>query len=291
MQPPENISPELRKEFLRLGQYIGQEDAYAGDDTLGIWDVLRAHFCLADYFYKKGEGIGGLGPRDANLLHSALSRQQAPFYKGNRWSSKFDVVSTLYFGLVKNHAFFDANKRTAFLTCVIHLRKIGRKLSVAQKKFEDLTVSVSEKSYGQFPEFEKFKNQTDDEVAFISYYLKKNSHFIDQNEKSITFQELERILANFGYEFGRPKGNYIDIIRVQRRGPSDEDKALGQKVATIPFPGWSDTIIKNQLRKIRKNLFLTPSNGVDHDDFFAGHDPIPSQISYYRYALERLAYR
>src|SRR3546814_12154590 len=61
------------------------------------------------------------------------------------WSS--DVCSSdlsLMYGLIKNHPFHDANKRTAFLCAILHLQKIGRTPTIDQKSFEDFTVNVAE---------------------------------------------------------------------------------------------------------------------------------------------------
>jgi hypothetical protein len=84
--------------------------------TLGMHDVLKAHFLIADFFFAEGEGIGGVGPRDLDLLHSALYRQHVTLGGTAKWDTKFDVCATLLYGLIKDHPFHDANKRTAFLS-------------------------------------------------------------------------------------------------------------------------------------------------------------------------------
>lgn len=104
----------------------------------------EAHFLLADYFCKTGEGIGGLGPKDIDLLHSALSRQFVQFGGRPKWSDGIDICATLMFGLIKNHPFHDANKRTAFLTSILHLQKIGRTPTVSHIDYEDFTVAIAD---------------------------------------------------------------------------------------------------------------------------------------------------
>jgi hypothetical protein len=52
---------------------IDEDDPYIGDTTIGLREVLNAHFLLAEFFASTGEGLGGLGPKEPNLLHSALS--------------------------------------------------------------------------------------------------------------------------------------------------------------------------------------------------------------------------
>lgn len=66
-------------------------------------------------------GPGGL--RDENALESALAR---PF---NRWQYEgadlASLAASYAFGLAKNHAFIDGNKRIAFVAMMVFLRING----------------------------------------------------------------------------------------------------------------------------------------------------------------------
>jgi len=81
----------VRREYERWTNIVGRSDPYAGKVTIGIHEVLQAHFLLAEYFARIGEGIGGLGPKDINLLHSALSRQTVEFGGNVKWKDRIDV--------------------------------------------------------------------------------------------------------------------------------------------------------------------------------------------------------
>src|ERR1700710_2319864 len=66
---------------------------------------------------------GAPGLRDEGLLRSALDR---PANKWHYEQSKLAELAAAYaFGLAKNHAFVDGNKRIAFMTMVTFLRKNG----------------------------------------------------------------------------------------------------------------------------------------------------------------------
>lgn len=67
----------LEKEYQRWLKIVGPDDPYATKATIGLHEVLRAHFLILDFFSqdKNGEGVGGVGPKDLNLLHSACYRQ------------------------------------------------------------------------------------------------------------------------------------------------------------------------------------------------------------------------
>jgi death on curing protein len=66
---------------------------------------------------------GAPGLRDEGMLHSALERPL------NKWryeqSGLVELAAAYAFGLAKNHAFVDGNKRIAFMTMMIFLRKNG----------------------------------------------------------------------------------------------------------------------------------------------------------------------
>ncbi len=73
---------------------------------------------------------GAPGLRDEGLLQSALER---PI---NKWRYEdaplADLAAAYAFGLAKNHAFVDGNKRIAFLAMAVFLRKNGVKFAPPQ---------------------------------------------------------------------------------------------------------------------------------------------------------------
>ena len=78
-----------------------------------------------------GESIaehgGAEGLRDAGLFESALARPQNLFaYEGVMDVPR--LAASYAFGLAKNHAFVDGNKRIAFIACGLFLRLNGLRL-------------------------------------------------------------------------------------------------------------------------------------------------------------------
>lgn len=66
---------------------------------------------------------GAPGLRDDGMLRPALER---PINKWQYEQAEMPVLAAAYaFGLAKNHAFVDGNKRIAFMTMVAFLRKNG----------------------------------------------------------------------------------------------------------------------------------------------------------------------
>ena len=73
---------------------------------------------------------GAPGPRDEGMLRSALER---PVNKWQYEQAEIPVLAAAYaFGLAKNHAFVDGNKRIAFMTMVTFLRKNGIRFAPEQ---------------------------------------------------------------------------------------------------------------------------------------------------------------
>src|SRR6476620_6780397 len=81
MQPPllypapEFINQSVAEHYNRLLGQIDESCAYQTANTLSVLDVLHAHYLIADFFVSEGQGIAQVGPRDMNLVHSAVYRQ------------------------------------------------------------------------------------------------------------------------------------------------------------------------------------------------------------------------
>jgi death-on-curing family protein len=74
---------------------------------------------------------GASGLRDEGLLDSALARPQNT-HAYNPDSTLADLAASYGFGLAKNHAFLDGNKRAAFLSIGMFLSINGHKLVADQ---------------------------------------------------------------------------------------------------------------------------------------------------------------
>lgn len=77
-----------------------------------------------------GEHGGPMGIRDAGMLDSALARPLNMAAYDD--SADVAALAAAYaYGLAKNHAFADGNKRIAFTTAVVFLRLNGHTLTAA----------------------------------------------------------------------------------------------------------------------------------------------------------------
>ena len=84
---------------------------------------------------------GAPGLRDEGMLRSALER---PFnkrqYEQADWASR---AAAYAFGLAKNHAFADGNKRIAFMTMAVFLRKNGFRFAPDQAHATAIMISLA----------------------------------------------------------------------------------------------------------------------------------------------------
>ena len=137
------MEPAVNAAYVRaVAELPPFEDGLAPTDPSAAM-VLEIHFRIADYFYREGWGIGGIGLRDPGTLLSAVGRQGVSFGGVMKWTDPTDRCATLFFGLIRGHPFHDANKRTAFLCALWQLRRGGRVPAVEPTAFEDLTVRVA----------------------------------------------------------------------------------------------------------------------------------------------------
>lgn len=287
----DKMEEPVKNEYIRWAKIIGDVDPYDGTHTIGLRTAIRAHFLIADYFYKAQTGLGGIGPKSLHLLHSALGRQFASYGGKNKWNDPFDICATVFYGLIKNHSFHDSNKRTALLCLLYQLRKIGYTPRSQQKEFETLTVRIAGNDlddYGKIYRDIKKGNRTDPEINFISRFLRKHTRAFDKRNYEVTYHELKSLFEKVGFTLENQHNHQIDLVRITSErsimtfGKSVERR---QRIFTINFPGWKRKAPTGTIKILRQKAGLVDDAQV----FFKGADPMASLISDYQGPLDRLA--
>jgi death-on-curing protein len=111
-----------------------------------IWLVRAALEILHDLSIAEHGGAPGL--RDDNLLKSALARPQNLFAYG----SDVDLArlaASYAFGLAKNHAFVDGNRRIAFIAAATFLKLNGQQLMADQAQATLVILSVASGAFSE----------------------------------------------------------------------------------------------------------------------------------------------
>ena len=92
------------------------------------WIWIHPDVVIAIHESQLAEHGGGSGVRDAGLLQSALSRPENLAAYGK--PDIADLAAAYGYGISRNHAFVDGNKRTAFVAVELFLELNGFDLAV-----------------------------------------------------------------------------------------------------------------------------------------------------------------
>ncbi len=283
-------NPAIEREYkYYLKQLPDLPNLFHTPTSISPSEVLKAHFLICDYFVNEGEGIGGFGPRDVNLLVSSVLRQFTGFGGKQKWDSEYLSCASLFYGLIKNHPFYDANKRTAFLTILFKLDKMGRVITSSYDKWEELTTRTADDKLPDYSQFKKFRKDPDSEIRFISWFLKKNTRQRNKRKYVLTYHQFDKLLRNYGFFLDNPSGNYIYVYKIEKRkrwlGKTAETV---KRIMKIGFPGWTREISKNEIQNVLRECKLTDEYGIDSDAFYGRAEPLPSLIPTYHGIFIRL---
>lgn len=280
----ENIYPHLREDYKRIYKTV-DDSQFKSLDIICYDDVLKAHYLLVDYFHQEGEQLV-YGVKDLNILGSALGRQIVGFGSNNKWQKKEELCATLFYGLIKNYAFHDGNKRTALLILLFQLQKYGKTITIPQKELELLAVRVAASDLKSYTKFSKYVDEDDAEVKFLADFIRNSTRNIDRTTYLVTYQELNTLLRKYDYFLEDASGNYINVMKSIPAKLFTKGKKV--KVLQIGFGGWKRQVHPKALKEVLKATKLTAQNGFDSQVFFKGADPLPALIDIYSGPLRRL---
>jgi death-on-curing family protein len=293
------ISKKLREERMRLGKDLpDQLEVRSRIHQLTCDDVLDAHFAIADFFYREDYGMAGVGYRDIGVFISTIERQFTSFGGSSVCVGEFEEIATLLYGIIKNHPFYDANKRTAFLCCLVQLHRLGRTITVPEKEFEDLMVQIAEGSIGNKAALKGLRKARVErpEIKFLARYLQKNSRKNARLSATIKFRDLRSIVEGNGFAFANANRGTIDLVKTEeRRVPrfffSDRIERTNRVLLNIAYHGEGIDVPNNTLRLVRQACGLTEQDGFDGEVLLRDATPTFQLIKSYRTALQNLAYR
>lgn len=282
----EYLPKELRESYEYESSICN--DLEIDTDLINISDVLKAHYILADYFTDASTGGETekmfVGVRSYNLLASAVGRQNVEFAGRRKYIDKVEICATLFFGLVKDHAFHDGNKRTALLILLYQLQRYGYYPKKNFKEFEKLVLSVADNGlsriYGNI--WKKFVKKEDCEVKTIAYILrrlstKKNSSY----HLSITMKDFCKILEENGVKYvldGQKIRLYRDIQKFVK---------VDKYTYTINFYGWTRPVKVKMARDTLDALHLSEEY-PNFESFSNGDGNIYKTICEFEMPLRRL---
>lgn len=87
---------------------------------------------------------GAVGLNDANMFESALARpRNRHAYAEAGDLDLFDLAAAYAFGLVKNHAFRDGNKRTGWAAAIVFLAQNGTEIDTRDQDAIDAVIQLA----------------------------------------------------------------------------------------------------------------------------------------------------
>ena len=288
----ENLCDPLKAEY----EYVLKQFKPGDDVPFGLseLDVVKAHFCLSDYFLSTGEEVR-YGILNYNMLSSAVYRQFVSFNGNYKWESSYDRMATLMYGLTMDHAFHDGNKRTALLSMLLFLSRENRTLKVPKDELELLLVRIAGGQLNLYKEYVKYYQGKDDaEIRFISDKIKHCSRKITNASHPLTYAEFNSNLKRFHFWMDNPSGNSITVYKESTETKTFLPFRYGRQqkkvvpVLKVGFPGWKKQISEKDVKHILKETGLTSTKGFDSQVFYDGAEPAYSLIQEYYKPLLRL---
>ena len=272
-------------------------------------EVLTIHYALVEHFKDDGNPINPPGPRNEHLLNSAVSRQHTSSGGVLKYAEPRANAATLLYGICMNHPFHNGNKRTAFVSALIHLERNGYiPEEVSHPEFYNMLLALCDhrltsssstpkggRNLKQLPDPGE-RRAPDDEVRVVTDWLRQRTRREDRREHPLAFRQLRKILGRHAYCFENPKDNFIDLYHEEI---VEKPRFLGfgkpertrrkTKVMQIAYGGEGDLVQVNTIKKIRRLCSLTSDDGVDSRAFYDDEATLDSILNKYRFLLKRLA--
>lgn len=268
--------------------------------TLTCEDVIAIHRALVEDFFQAGDPISPAGVRSDHLLESAVARQHTALGGTLKYETPIASAATLLYGLCSDHPFHNGNKRTALVAMLVHLDENRLALwGTDQADLYGMTLAVADHSLGvraltRGKPKPQAKRSADDEVSAITEWITRRCARLTRGERPITYRVLKRILESFGFALDGLDRNFIEVARyvekpsgLFRRGTRLERT----HITTIGWPGENREVGVSEIKRIRRILGLTESDGVDSDTFYDRAAVIDSYVNRYRKTLRRLGRR
>lgn len=284
------LREDLLKEYNRLSEMAPDIDGIV-HPLINTSDVLHAYFILADYFTDESgpEEIENMlvGLRSNDLLGSAIGRQTVSFEGKKKYTEPLKICATLFYGLVKDHAFVDGNKRTALLILLYQLTLFGYIPSAPINEYEDLVMAVAANNVNKkyVKEWGKFEKRNDSLIDTIAYLLKRMTKKKDGSYHfSPTMKDFCSALNKTHSVNARLDNGKIHFVRIEKKLWKISEKKYQH---TVPFGGWTRTVGAKTARETLKALNLYDQYAT-YRDIFDKQEPLYSLVDQFSVPLRRL---
>lgn len=140
---------------------------------------IRVNEVIAIHKTQIRDSGGKPGIHDLGLLESAVLMPQLTFNGYIVYENIYQMAAALMYHLIKNHAFNDANKRTAVISTAVFLGLNNIQLNFSNTEIYNLTIEVAKSPAG---DSEKIKSMLakvlESNCAQIIYYTPRKRSLI-----------------------------------------------------------------------------------------------------------------
>jgi len=159
-------------------------------------------------FSKHENPIFPPGPRDDNLVHSAVLRPQTGIGDTDKYRTVEAKAAALFHSLIMNHAFHNGNKRTALVSLVVFMDRNERRLEISDDEIFDFVVAVARKT-------SPFDGEPDEIVEQIRRHLRAHSVAGKHDPKEMRVSNFLQCCEAAGASVRRSANGQSWVIRGQ----------------------------------------------------------------------------
>lgn len=238
-------------------------------------DVVALHYALVKDFAVQRDPISPAGPRDINLLHSALGRPRTALGANEKYNRIETKAAALLNSLIMNHPFHNGNKRTALVSMLVFLDKNSRRLIADDDDILNFIILVASRE-------SPYNASADEVIDAMAEWLRKHLAPVRNEPSSMPIKDFIQSCISAGAVCrSRGKGGGWIIM-----GPHKRSKG------SIKLSGSTNRLDGSAIKRYLQRLGLSEGTaGILVDEFQEGLDPNQKIIRDYRTVLKRLAYR
>jgi len=270
--------------------------------------VVELHEILSNniHLLEDMDPVEPRGVKNIGMLESAVSRQSVGSGTYYKYPDAFSNAATLVFGIIKNHAFHNGNKRAGLLALIKHLYLNGYVLcpSLNSNELYEILIAIadsnipafSKKHIKKYPfirskeEKREMEWESETQVRYFAFWVKKNSKPKESTIKGdVRIGQLKRVLDNKNIKMEQ-NGSNLDVFI------EEENKFLGFVVSTkkrhkrsYSLGNNRTTIGRPTLAILRKDFNLTKIHGIDDTFFYDDEAFLDSEIKTYKKIIYQLS--
>ncbi|TKJ36675.1 MAG: hypothetical protein CEE38_10225 [Planctomycetes bacterium B3_Pla] len=251
-------------------------------------EVLAIHGALVADFANDSDPIEPAGPRDKNLLASAVFRPQTRVGDTLKYPTVEMAGAALLHSLVHNHPFHNGNKRTGLVSALVFLDENSLITTCDEEELFKFVLRIARHGLVEANSTEL----ADRELLAMAQWINDNARTMELGERPLPFRKLRRILSRYDctLEYAR-SGSKINICRtvVARMGILRRPQNTSLQTQ-VYYGGEGKEVERNTINKIRADLQLNEEHCVDSSAFYDSEPTsIDDFILRYRKTLRRLS--